>query len=140
MKSLYFIALLAFTIGSQAQTNQDNTPDTTTNKENTEAPVFTGLQVQPEYPGGTNAFLQFISDKYRKPKIKDTPRTVKFGAQFVIEKDGSLTSIKILNDPGEGIGDELVRVLKKSKKWKSAIQNGKPVRAMYTLPMVVKWN
>jgi protein TonB len=64
--------------------------------------------------------------------------TARIIVQFVVEKDGSLTGIKILRDPGYGLGKEAERVLKSVKtKWSPGIQNGKPVRASYNLPITI---
>ncbi|MDR0789311.1 MAG: energy transducer TonB [Bacteroidales bacterium] len=50
---------------------------------------------------------------------------------FVVEKDGSITNIKIIRDIGGGCGEELVRVLKAMPKWKPAMQRGKAVRNQF---------
>jgi protein TonB len=52
----------------------------------------------------------------------------KVAIEFIIEKDGSITNIKVLRDIGYGCGDEAVRILKEMPKWKPAMQRGKPVR------------
>ncbi|HTG67178.1 MAG TPA: energy transducer TonB, partial [Flavobacterium sp.] len=57
---------------------------------------------------------------------------------FVVEKDGSLTDIKVLRDIGYGTGKEAIRVLQKSPKWNPGIQNGKPVRVQYSLPITIQ--
>ena len=57
--------------------------------------------------------------------------------QFVVEKDGSLTDIKVMRDLGYGTGAEAIRVLKKSPKWKPGIQNGRAVRVLYSLPISI---
>jgi len=96
-----------------------------------------GLQVQPEYPGGIAAFLKFVNTNFRIPEI-DNDMTAKIYVSFVIEKDGTLTAIKVLRDPGYGLGKEAERVLKSSKiKWSPGIQNGKPVRAAFNLPITI---
>lgn len=59
---------------------------------------------------------------------------------FVVEKDGSLTDIRILRDPGYGAGAEAVRVLKSMPDWKPALQNGKNVRSQFTLPITIQIN
>jgi len=43
--------------------------------------------------------------------------------------------LKILRDPGSGLGEEAMRVLKISPHWRAGIQNGKPVRVQYTVPV-----
>lgn len=96
-----------------------------------------GLQVQPEFPGGIANFLKAVNNSFRVPEI-DQNLTAKIYVSFVVEKDGSLTAIKVLRDPGYGLGKEAERVLKSIKtKWSPGIQNGKPVRASFSLPITV---
>lgn len=57
--------------------------------------------------------------------------------KFFIVKDGSLTDIEIIRDLGFGLGDEAVRVIKESPKWIPGLENGKPVRMMYNLPITI---
>jgi hypothetical protein len=71
-----------------------------------------------------------MSAEANKIKIKG-----KAYMQFIIEKDGSLSDIKTIKDPGYGLGDEAIRVLKLSPKWTAATQEGKAVRVMYSLPI-----
>ena len=54
---------------------------------------------------------------------------------FVVEKDGSLTDMKIVRDLGYGTGEAAIRVLQSSSKWSPAVQNGRTVRVAYTLPI-----
>ena len=55
---------------------------------------------------------------------------------FVVERDGSLTDIKVSRGIGDGCDEEAVRVLKASPHWKPGIQNGRPVRVQYSVPIV----
>ena len=96
--------------------------------------IYTAVEVMPEYPGGMNEFRKYISENYKTPEI-DKPLKGKVWIQFVVEKDGSLSNMKVVRDLGYGTGEEAVRVLKNAKKWKSGAQNGKPVRVHYTLPI-----
>ncbi len=96
-----------------------------------------GLQVQPEFPGGIGAFNNFVKKNLRLPEV-DQDLNAKIFVSFVVEKDGTLTDIKAVRDPGYGLGKEAVRVLKSLKiKWSPGIQNGKPVRASFTLPISI---
>ncbi|MBY8963766.1 energy transducer TonB [Flavobacterium sp. D11R37] len=96
-----------------------------------------GLQVQPQYPGGMDEFYNYVNKNFRIPDI-DQDMTARIYVSFVVEKDGSMTGIKVLRDPGYGLGKEAERVLKSmKKKWQPGIQNGKPVRASYNLPITI---
>lgn len=96
------------------------------------------LDKLPEYPGGLNKFREYIGNNFEKPEINNET-TVRVLMSFVIEKDGSMTDIKVLRNPGYGLDKEAIRVLKSLKtKWTPGIKDGKKVRTLYTLPISVK--
>lgn len=97
-----------------------------------------GLQVQPEFPGGINKFFKFIDSKLEKPKYEGNPTKLKVYVTFIIEKDGSLSGIKALRDPGYQLAKETERVLALCPKWKPGIQNGKMVRVQFNLPIAIE--
>ncbi|SEM02175.1 outer membrane transport energization protein TonB [bacterium A37T11] len=100
---------------------------------------FTSVEVKPEPPGGMAAFLRYIGENYHYPQAAvDNGINGRVTLQFVVERDGSLTDIKVLRDLKYGTGEEAARVLKSAKKWKPGIQNGRPVRVTYTLPIALK--
>lgn len=134
-----FSALLLISCSDKDQTNQDIAPtntQTTTVEDNT---VYSSgkLTTQPEYPGGIAAFYQEVNRNFKIPEINQD-LNAKIYVSFVVEKDGSLSDIKALRDPGYGLGDEAVRVLKTSTaKWQPGMLNGKPLRASFTLPISI---
>jgi len=96
-----------------------------------------GLQVQPDFPGGIDAFRGFVMKNFRIPEI-DQDMTARIYVSFVVEKDGTLTDVKAVKDPGYGLGKEAERVIKSNKvKWNPGIQNGKPVRTRFNLPVTI---
>ena len=97
---------------------------------------YSKVDVMPSPKDGMKAFYQFIGQNYKYPKAAiDAKIEGRLLIQFVVEKDGSLTDIKVLRDLGHGTGDEAVRMLKSAPKWIPGIQNGKPVRVQFTLPL-----
>ncbi|MGL2964302.1 energy transducer TonB [Flavobacterium sp. RSB2_4_14] len=96
------------------------------------------LDKLPAFPGGINKFYQYVGANFERPTIEDAA-VVTVLVSFVIEIDGSITDIKILRNPGYGMGNEAIRVLKSLKtKWSPGILNGEKVRTLYTLPIKVK--
>lgn len=94
-----------------------------------------GLQVQPSFPG---SFQTEVQKQLRLPEV-DRDLDVRIFVAFVVEKDGSITNVKCTRDPGYGLGKEAERAVKSiKKKWEPGIQNGKPVRVSYSLPIVVR--
>jgi len=96
--------------------------------------VYSAVEVRPDFPGGIQKFYEFVSKNYRAPE-EDVKGKVY--VQFVVEKDGTLTDIKVMRDLGYGTGAEAIRVLKKSPRWKPGVQNGRPVRVLYSLPISI---
>lgn len=96
------------------------------------------LTKQPEYSdGGMKGFYTYVNKHFKIPKV-NKDMTARIYISFVIEKDGSMSNIKILRDPGYGMGDEAVRVLKSmEKKWIPGELNGEKVSANYNLPITI---
>lgn len=95
------------------------------------------LDEQPEYPGGIEALYETLLKNFRVPKFEGS-QTLKIYTSFVIEKNGRMSEIKVLRDPGHGLGEEAIGVLGQIKeKWKPGIKNKKAVRTQYTLPITI---
>src|SRR5690606_15454700 len=92
-----------------------------------------GIEVKPDFPGGMQKFYKYIADNYRTPDQDGLKGNV--FVTFVVEKDGSLTDIKVLRDIGYGTGAEAIRVLTKSPRSKPGEQHGKKVPVLYSLPI-----
>lgn len=121
--------------GTGVETETPNTIDYNTTVVSTAA-----LDKMPEFPGGIKKFYNYVGNNFEKPDIDDLS-TFKVYVSFVIERDGSMTDIKVIKDPGYGFGKEAIRVLKSLKtKWSPGMINSKPVRTSYTLPITVVTN
>jgi protein TonB len=100
--------------------------------------IFEAVEVQPQPPGGMAAFLKYIGSTYQYPAQAEAQGVSgRVILTFVVERDGSLTDIKIVRDLKYGTGEEAVRVLKRAQKWSPGVQNGRPVRVQFTLPIVL---
>ncbi|OCX53773.1 hypothetical protein BEL04_05660 [Mucilaginibacter sp. PPCGB 2223] len=98
--------------------------------------VFPVAEFNPEYPGGEAAFTRFLQKNIHYPAVaKENGIQGRAYIQFIVERDGSLTDIHILRNPGGGTGEEAARVLKMSPHWKPGMQNGRAVRVQYTVPV-----
>ena len=101
-----------------------------------EVPVLTVYDQDPEFPGGMDAMYRFLQDNISYPNLAleyDVSGTVYI--TFVVEKDGTVTNPKVLRDIGGGCGLEALRVVKMMPKWKPGMNEGKPVRAQFNLPV-----
>lgn len=93
-----------------------------------------GIEKKPEFPGGVVAFYKFIAKNYKSPS---TSVKGKVYVTFIIEKDGSLSDIKVLRDLGYGTGAEAIRVLSICPNWIPGEKNGQKVRCLYSLPISI---
>jgi protein TonB len=100
------------------------------------------LENQPNYKkGGLEAFYQYLASEIEYPKKEQRMGVEgKVYLSFIIEKDGSLTDIKVLKGISEGLDTEAVRVLKASPHWEPGKQRGQPVRVRMTIPINFQLN
>jgi TonB family protein len=98
--------------------------------------LFTEVENQPIFPGGQKGFDKFLAATIKYPaeavKKKVQGRSI---VQFIVEKDGSLSDIKVVRSLGSGTDEEAVRALKMSPKWTPGRQNGHNVRVQYSVPV-----
>jgi hypothetical protein len=94
-----------------------------------------GIEIKPDFPGGMDEFNKFIEKNLNGPSVAGLKGKVY--VTFVIEKDGSLSDIKVLRDIGYGTGKEAIRILELSPKWLPGEQNGKKVRCTYSIPIII---
>ena len=95
------------------------------------------LDKNPEFPGGIKVFLNYVATNFRP--AEELENTIKVNVSFVVEKDGSMSNIQVKNNPGYGMGEEAIRVLKSMKtKWQPGKKEGQNVRAYYNLPITIQ--
>lgn len=131
MKRLFFFLAL---FSSQLFFGQDVKVPSPTNVEENMIFNTAGIKVQPEFPGGLKAFYDYMASNYRIPKADIHGKVF---LTFIVEKDGSITDIKILRDIGYGTGEEAVRLLKESPKWSPGELDGRKVRVQFSLPITL---
>ncbi len=91
---------------------------------------FTSVQVEAKFPGGQEAWNKYLTRNLdaQAPTNAGAPQgNYTVTVSFLVSKDGSISEVQALNDPGYGCGAEAVRVIKKGPKWQPAIQNGRNV-------------
>jgi hypothetical protein len=94
--------------------------------------IYVAVETPPQFPGGPNKLSEYIkSNQQVLPQPTQIPGNVI--AQFVVEKDSTISNIKILRTPSDAFAEEAVRLLTKSPKWIPGEQNGKKVRCYYTV-------
>ena len=94
------------------------------------------INARPQFPGGTSAILKFLHTNLNYP-----PEAADMGIQgrilcgFVIEKDGTVSIVEILQPLHYAFDAEVVRVVKRMPKWMPGKKDGKVVRVYYIIPV-----
>lgn len=90
--------------------------------------VLTHVEKPAEFRGGADGWRKYLEQNLTYPKKamkKNIQGVVR--VQFIVDKAGNVSEVMALNDPGGGIAEEAVRVIKEGPKWKPAEQDGKKV-------------
>jgi periplasmic protein TonB len=98
--------------------------------------VYNFADSLPVYPGGPTAMMKFIRENITySPNWHEIQGKVY--VTFVVEKDGSITDVKVLRSLATPLDQEAIRVIKLMPKWKPGTHEGKPVRVRYNLPISI---
>ena len=105
-------------------------------EEEEEEEIFQVVENDPEFPGGAEALYKYLAQNIKYPQLaRENNITGRVYVTFVVEKDGSVTGVRVLRDIGGGCGQEAIRVVKAMPKWTPGKQRGKNVRVQYNLPV-----
>lgn len=107
-------------------------------KEDDEGKIFTKVEVEAGFPGGDAAWRNYLYKNLNTEVPADNGAgegNYTVIVKFVVSKDGSVSEVSCENDPGYGICQEAMRVIKKTKNWTPAIQNGRNVNAYRRQPI-----
>lgn len=88
-----------------------------------------------KYPGGMEEFNRDFISNFKLPEIDGNSARVIL--QFIVEKNGSLHDVKVVRDPGFGIGEAAIEALSKTKQWIPAEDHDQIVRSQFTLPITI---
>ncbi len=101
--------------------------------------VFDVVEQMPSYPGGMGALMQYLSSHIKYPVIaEENGIQGRVICTFVVERDGSITDVKIAKSVDPSLDKEAMRVVSSMPKWIPGKQNGSAVRVKYTLPVTFR--
>lgn len=135
MMKLMIIGLIVCSVFTTATAQE--TPVKTEKQDTAAKPVeFVELDVEPSFPGGLRSFYKYVSETVRYPKkaINDNVQGQVL-LSFIVEKDGRLVDIKVVQGVSPEIDKEAIRVIRASPKWRPGVLKDKVVRVVYKLPI-----
>ena len=123
MKKLFLIMLLAF-VSVNAYSQSDDADND----------VYNMVDQSAKFQDGYNSIIKFVQENIKFPaEAKENNVHGKLMLSVVVEKDGSLSDIKIKKGLGYGLDEEIVRIIKMMPKWQPAQHKGKAVRQSQTI-------
>ena len=108
-------------------------------KHEEESKVFDIVEQMPSFPGGQAALFEFLSKNIRYPVVaEENGIQGRVIVTFVVERDGSITDVRVVKPVDPSLDKEAVRVTKSMPHWNPGMQNGGPVRVKFTLPVTFR--
>ena len=141
-KCLLFVVsaliLLVIVIAPARANAQDKREKTTQTRKDTatDDKVYEVCEQMPTFEGGDAALLKYLRENLKYPdNTKDRGVQGRLVIGFIVEKDGSLTDVKVLRPVDIDLDAEVLRLVKGMPKWIPGRHNGQRVRVRYLLPI-----
>lgn len=104
-----------------------------------ETKVFDVVEQMPQFPGGANALFEYLSKNIKYPVVAEENGVQgRVIVTFVVERDGSITDVKVVKSVDPSLDKEAKRVVSGMPHWIPGKQNGSSVRVKYTVPVTFK--
>lgn len=96
--------------------------------------VYTRAQTMPRYPlGGERELVRYIKERVSPVDTKHTKGSAT--ASFIVEKDGQLSDVRVIEQKGVKLDHQLVEAIRSSAPWEPGMERGQPVRVQMKLPV-----
>ena len=104
-----------------------------------ETKVFDVVEEMPQFPGGSAALFEYLSKNIKYPVVAEENGVQgRVVVTFVVERDGSITDVKVVKSVDPSLDKEAQRVVKSMPHWIPGKQNGSAVRVKYTVPVTFR--
>ena len=101
--------------------------------------VFDVVEVMPSFPGGQGALIQYLNSHVKYPVVaQENGIQGRVTISFVVERDGSITDVKVARSVDPSLDKEAARVVSSMPRWTPGKQNGSAVRVKFNVPVVFK--
>lgn len=105
----------------------------------TDSKVYEVVEQMPSFKGGDVALMEWLNKNVQYPKVAEENNIQgRVICTFVVERDGSITEVKIVKSVDPSLDREAVRVLESMPRWIPGTQNGETVRVKYTVPVTFR--
>ena len=93
----------------------------------------------PKFPGGAVEFMKWLTKNLKYPAVAQQRKVQgRVVAQFIVNQDGSVSDIQVVERLSTECDREALRVLRMMPKWEPGVMNAKPCRTKVCIPIVFK--
>lgn len=134
LKRLFYFSFIIASLACSQVIAQDVKPEA---RRPHEAPLsINAIDLMPEFPGGKDALADYLANNLNyTDSAKNAHINGRVVTRFVIQGDGNISDIAIVETPGYGLSEEVVRVLKGMPRWKPGKKDGEAVSVYFVLPV-----
>lgn len=101
--------------------------------------VFDVVEQMPSFPGGPSALMEWLSNNVKYPVVaQENGVQGRVVVSFVVERDGSITDVKVVRGVDPSLDREASRVVRAMPRWIPGKQNGSAVRVKYNVPVAFR--
>ena len=126
MKKLFLIMFFMAFVSVNAYSQSDDSDNS----------VYAMVDERAQFPGGQNEMLKYLQENLQYPEAAKANNVHgRVFVKFIVERDGSLSDIKVMKGLGNGCDEEAIRLIQSMPKWKPGKNKGKEVRTSMTVPV-----
>ena len=126
MKKLFLIMFFMAFVSANAYSQSDDSDNS----------VYAMVDERAQFPGGQNEMLKYLQENLQYPEAAKANNVHgRVFVKFIVERDGSLSDIKVMKGLGNGCDEEAIRLIQSMPKWKPGKNKGKEVRTSMTVPV-----
>lgn len=108
-------------------------------KPEVETKIFDVVEQMPSFPGGNSALMQYLAQNIKYPVVaQENGVQGRVVVSFVVERDGSITDVRVVRSVDPSLDREATRVVKSMPNWIPGKQNGSAVRVKYNVPVAFR--
>ena len=124
---------------SRTMNNSNRSSDNSRSYDSGNSKVYDVVEEMPQFPGGPSALFEYLSKNVKYPVVAEENGVQgRVIVTFVVERDGSITDVRVVKSVDPSLDKEAQRVLRSMPRWIPGKQNGSAVRVKYTVPVTFK--
>ncbi len=132
-------ALTSFSGEAVASSALNNNPSVIEGEADDDDEIFVTAEKMPSFPGGNYALHDYLESNLRYPHTAAEQQIEgRVYVRFVVEKDGSISDVKVARRANPTLEKEAIRVISSMPDWTPGVTNGHAVRVVYTVPISFK--